>query len=157
MPRIALDTNVLVYSEGLERAATDRAKIALSQVLLEALSLDGEDWIIPTQALAELHNVLVRRAGRSPVQATVAVRRLGRLCEVAATSVKVLEAALALAADHHFQIYDAIIIAAAAQAGCELLLSEDLQDGFAWSGVTVINPFRPAPDERVARLLSPPP
>ncbi len=30
---------------------------------------------------------------------------------------------------------------AAAEAGCRLLLSEDLQEGFTWGGVTVVNPF----------------
>jgi predicted nucleic acid-binding protein len=46
-----------------------------------------------------------------------------------------------LAADHHFGIWDAVILSAASQAGCRLLLSEDLQDGFTWGGVTVVNPF----------------
>jgi predicted nucleic acid-binding protein len=46
-----------------------------------------------------------------------------------------------LAADHHFSIWDAVILSAAAQAGCRLLLSEDLQNGFTWAGVTVVNPF----------------
>jgi len=35
------------------------------------------------------------------------------------------------------------------------LLSEDFHDGFAWRGVVVTNPFGPAPDRRVARLLAP--
>ncbi|HWB99103.1 MAG TPA: hypothetical protein VG672_20485, partial [Bryobacteraceae bacterium] len=43
--------------------------------------------------------------------------------------------------DHHFGIWDAVILSAASQAGCRLLLSEDLQDGFTWGGVTVVNPF----------------
>jgi len=35
----------------------------------------------------------------------------------------------------------------AADAGCRLLLSEDLQHGFTWRGVTVVNPFlSPAPE-----------
>lgn len=157
MPRIALDTNVLVYSEGFERTAADKAKIATSQTLLEALSLEGDDFLIPAQALAELHSVLVRRVGRTPAEAGFTVDRLSRLCDVAATSPEVLAGAIALAADHHIQIYDAIIMAAAAEAGCELLLSEDLHDGFVWRGVTITNPFRPAPDERVAALLSPRP
>src|SRR5438309_751380 len=36
---------------------------------------------------------------------------------------------------------DAVILASAADAGCRLLLSEELQEGFTWSGVTVTNPF----------------
>jgi predicted nucleic acid-binding protein len=34
-----------------------------------------------------------------------------------------------------------VIFAAAAASGCRLLLSEDMQDGFTWRGVTVANPF----------------
>ena len=45
------------------------------------------------------------------------------------------------ATDHHFGIWDATILSAASQTGCRLLLSEDLQDGFTWGGVTVVNPF----------------
>ena len=57
------------------------------------------------------------------------------------TSASVSLAAMMLANDHQLGIWDAIILAAAADAGCRLLLSEDLQDGFTWSGVTVTNPF----------------
>lgn len=49
-------------------------------------------------------------------------------------------AAADLSTDHRFSIWDAVILSAAAQ-GCRLLLSEDLQDGFTWGGVTVVNPF----------------
>ena len=38
---------------------------------------------------------------------------------------------------------DAVILSAAAESGCRLLLSQDLQEGFTWNGVTVTNPFAP--------------
>jgi predicted nucleic acid-binding protein len=50
-------------------------------------------------------------------------------------------AAADLATDHQFSIWDAVILSVASQSGCRLLLSEDLQDGFTWGGVTVANPF----------------
>ena len=50
-----------------------------------------------------------------------------------------------LATSHQLSLWDAIMLAAAAQAGCRLLLSEDMQDGFTWRGVTVRNPFTTAP------------
>ena len=46
-----------------------------------------------------------------------------------------------LAAAHHLPIYDATIIAAAIEAGCDMLWSEDLQDGRCFGGLTVRNPF----------------
>jgi predicted nucleic acid-binding protein len=50
-------------------------------------------------------------------------------------------AAMDLAADHDLSIWDAVILAASTDVGCRLVLSEDLQDGFAWRGLTVANPF----------------
>lgn len=43
--------------------------------------------------------------------------------------------------DHRLGWWDAVVLSAAADARCRLLLSEDLQEGFTWGGVTVTNPF----------------
>jgi predicted nucleic acid-binding protein len=43
--------------------------------------------------------------------------------------------------DHQLPIWDALILAVAAESRCRLLLSEDFQNGFTWRGVTVVNPF----------------
>jgi predicted nucleic acid-binding protein len=47
--------------------------------------------------------------------------------------------------DHGLAVWDAIILATAAEAGCRVLLSEDMQDGFTWGGVTIVNPFASPP------------
>ena len=60
-----------------------------------------------------------------------------------------------LAVDHKVNIWDAVIFAAAAEAGCSLLLSEDLKEGFTWGGVTVVNPFAARPHPLLAGLLEP--
>ena len=49
--------------------------------------------------------------------------------------------AIDLAADHRLGIWDSIIVSVASNSGCRTLLSEDLQDGFSWRGVTIVNPF----------------
>jgi predicted nucleic acid-binding protein len=46
-----------------------------------------------------------------------------------------------LVVDHRFQIRDALALSVAAGNHCRLLLTEDLQDGFVWHGVTVVNPL----------------
>jgi hypothetical protein len=58
-------------------------------------------------------------------------------------------AAADLATDHQLGIWDSVILSAAAEAGYRLLLSEDLQEGFTWKGVTVTNPFS-TPQARTA-------
>ncbi len=57
------------------------------------------------------------------------------------TSLDVMLVAADLAVDHNLGIWDAVILSAASRSGCRLLLSEDLQEGFTWAGVTVVNPF----------------
>jgi predicted nucleic acid-binding protein len=69
------------------------------------------------------------------------------------TSAAVIVKAVDLAADHKLRIWDSVILAATAEAGCRLLLSEDLEEGFTWQGVTVANPFSATPHPLLDVLL----
>jgi predicted nucleic acid-binding protein len=52
------------------------------------------------------------------------------------------EAAVELAARDGLSIYDAMIVSAAVAAGCNVLYSEDMQDGRVFpTGLTIRNPF----------------
>jgi predicted nucleic acid-binding protein len=150
---IAIDTNVLVYAEGVERTEADAAKIAISRLLTRGLLEARIKPVIAVQALAELHSVLVTRRRLSARNASALVRDWIERAEIVASDQTSMTSALDLAADHGLQIFDALIFAAAAKAGCDILLSEDMQDGFAWRGVVVTNPFGPSPHPRLARLL----
>jgi len=108
LPRLALDTNVVVYSEGLEREPANQAKIILSRTLIEAIVVAGLDLIVPAQVLAELHQVLVRRGGLSPTAASVAARRLGGLCTIVPTTAAILDSAFAIVRDHGLPIHSAL-------------------------------------------------
>jgi len=132
--KAALDTNFLAYAEGVNSDAEKRKR---AWELLEKLP---EDAIIPVQALGELFQVLVRKAGRTPADARIAVSGWSYAFPVVETSSSVLLAAVDLAT-RQFSIWDAVILSAAAEAGCQLLLSEDMQEGFVWRGVTIVNPF----------------
>lgn len=133
--KVALDTNILAYAEGVN--SIEKRDIALELVR----NLPQEATVIPVQALGELFNVLVRKAGKSPAEAREGLLGWRDAFPVIETAPEVMLTAADLAADHHFGIWDAVILSVAAQAGCRLLLSEDLQHGFIWSGVTVVNPF----------------
>ena|SRR5215831_13991650 len=145
--RIALDTNILVYAEGVN----DVARRDKTAQFLQKLS--PQNVYVPLQALAELFYVLVRKSGAEPAHARGVVLEWREQYGIIDTSHEVLLSAMDLALDHRFRIWDAIIIAAAASADCRLLLSEDLQDGFTWSGVTVVNPFGKTPNELLAEAL----
>jgi predicted nucleic acid-binding protein len=133
--RIALDTNVLAYAEGINGAARRDAALNLIR------RLPQEATVVPVQVLGELFNVLVRKGGKSRGDARDALLSWRDTFPVVETSPEVMVAAVDLATDHQLGIWDAVILSAASQAGCRLLLSEDLQDGFTSAGVTVVNPF----------------
>ena len=107
------------------------------------------------QVLGELFHVLVRKAGRSPERARTAILSWQDAFPLIETSPAVLLAATDLAAHHGLSIWDSVVFAAATAAGCRLLLSEDLQEGFTWGGVTVANPFLKEKHELLAALLGP--
>jgi predicted nucleic acid-binding protein len=135
MVNIAIDTNILAYAE----ETNGPAKKAAALDLLERLP--PETTMIPVQVLGELFRVLVGKARRPPAKTRAAVLSWGDTYPLVESSPSVLLAAVELALAHRLGIWDAVILSAAADAGCRLLLSEDLQDGFTWSGVTVTNPF----------------
>jgi predicted nucleic acid-binding protein len=133
--RLALDTNILVYAEGLN----DPASRVAARNLLERIR--WLDVVISTQVLCELYGVLVRKGRFSGRDAKRAVGSWTEIFPPVATSLDVFGSALELAAERGFQIFDAKIIASASDARCDLLLSEDMQHGFSWGGVTLVNPF----------------
>ena len=133
--RVALDTNILAYAEGLGDAL--RCNLALQ--LIEKLPSDAV--VLPAQILGELSRVLTGKAKRSPSQARKAVLGWADSFEVADSTWFAFQAALDLTVDHQLQMWDALILAVAAEHHCRMLISEDFHNGFTWRGVTVDNPF----------------
>ena len=145
--RVALDTNVLAYAEGINGAERRNSALDLVQ------RLPQEAAVIPVQVLGELFNVLVRKAGKSRAEAREALLSWGDTFPVVETTPEVMLSAADLATDHQFGIWDAVILSAASEAGCRLLLSEDLQEGFTWGGVTIVNPFASPQHSLLTALL----
>lgn len=146
--KIALDTNVLVYAEGANGAGMRDKALELIQ------RLPPGAIVLPVQTLGELFNVLVRKVKRRPARARAAVLSWRDAYPTVETSVTVMVNATDLASDHGLTIWDSVVLAASAEAECRLLLSEDLQEGFTWRGVTVTNPFAPALHPLLGALLT---
>jgi predicted nucleic acid-binding protein len=133
--KVALDTNVLAYAEGVG----DEARHKASLTLLAALPVDKV--VVPVQVLGELFRVLTGKRGVTRPKARLAVLSWSDAYEVHDSNHAALVAALDLSAEHAMQIWDGLILSVAAEARCRLLVSEDMQHGFTWRGVTVVNPF----------------
>jgi len=145
--RITLDTNILVYAEGVNGALRADMTVELVKKLPESSTF------LPVQVLGELFRVLVGRSAFPPREARAIVLRWQDAFPLIETSPPILLSALDVATDHGLSIWDAIILSAAAAAGCRLLLSEDMQEGFTWGGVTVVNPFAAKKHALLAEVL----
>jgi predicted nucleic acid-binding protein len=132
--KLAADSNVLAYAEGVDDAYRQKRAIAV-------IDAAAGDLVIPAQSLGELFSVLTRKAGYSKADAGARIQVWCGGYTIIPTSLAALLDGAALAAAHDFQIWDAIILATAAEAGCQILLSEDMHDGFVWNGATIVNPF----------------
>jgi predicted nucleic acid-binding protein len=145
--RVALDTNILAYAEGVNGAT--RKVNALDLIR----RLPAGSTLLPVQTLGELFQLLVRKLNRAPAQARTAILGWRDAFPLIETSEGVIVGAAELAATHRFSFWDGVVLASAAEGGCRLLLSEDLQEGFTWNRVTVTNPFGVSPHPLLINLL----
>jgi predicted nucleic acid-binding protein len=107
----------------------------------EALVANG--GIISVQVLNELASVSRRKLGMSWEEIGDALAAIGVLCpSPMPLTIDTHDAAVRIAEKYGFQFYDALIAAAALEADCTTLYSEDFQDGYVIEGrLTVRNPF----------------
>ena len=109
--------------------------------------------VCPLQTFGEAFSVM-HRSGRTREQCRETLNIWAARFETVASGESAYLSAINLATDHKLQFWDALIICVSADAGCQLLLSEDLQSGFGWRGLRVVNPFAPELDQRLSRLLA---
>ena len=135
--KVFIDTNLWVYAH-LRVAGDARHTLALARVDSEPAA------VISPQVVAEYYSVMLRNARpddwiQSNLRAIFARTRLQP------ANAAVLNAALALRNRYGFSFWDCQIAAAALVAGCETLLTEDLQHGQVLEErLTIVNPFAEA-------------
>lgn len=126
-----LDTNVLLYLLSADAKKADRA---------EALLNDGAT--VGVQVLNEFASVTAKKLGMPWAEIDDVLGLIRRQCAVRDLTLAIHERALGLAREHRFAWYDALIVAAALDAGCTLLYSEDMQDRMKVAGrLVIVNPF----------------
>ena len=133
--RAFVDTNVLVYAvDEADPAKRDRARAVLAD--------SAAQLVLSSQVLSEFYVVATRKleAPLSEPDAAEAVRALARLPVVVADAELVM-AAVALSRQAQISFWDAQVVAAAAVAGCDHVLTEDLSHGTEISSVRIENPF----------------
>lgn len=136
--KVFLDSNICLYLFD-----QDNIKASIAEALFT------NDAIVSTQVLAETANVLLKKFKFSREDAANTVRFISKRLIVKAVTPAVIDTALGIFSRYGFSLYDSIILAAALDADCTILYSEDLQhqqvidhpDSTLNRKLTVINPF----------------
>ncbi len=134
-----IDTNVFIYP--LERL--DERKADTAERLIENGIITG-NACISFQVVQECLNTAIRKAeipltvDEMNLYLNSVLRPLYRV----QPSLRLYQSALEVKNRYRFSFYDSLIIAAALEAGCKTLYSEDLQHGQQIEGLTIENPFK---------------
>jgi predicted nucleic acid-binding protein len=133
--KIFLDTNVLVYAY----SAYEPVKKAQAQALIA--SAQGNAWL-SSQVLIEFVNVSHRKMKAAWLDIQIALIEFTASYQITETTPATIAHATRLAHRYGFSWFDALIVAAALECGCETLYSEDLNAGqLIESTLQVLNPF----------------
>jgi predicted nucleic acid-binding protein len=135
--RTFLDSNILVYS--VDESPAEKAK---HERAVELLSAQPENLVVSTQVLQEFYVVSTRKL-KNPLSeeaAARAVRGIAKL-DVVGVDVPLVLSAVDTSRTARLSLWDALIIEAASRAGCERVLSEDLNASQVIRGVRIENPF----------------
>ena len=132
--RTFVDTNIFVYAFDADEPA--KRDVALGVIR------DTPDLVISTQVLGEFFVAVTRKLAR-PLPEAVAAAAVEEMTTlpVVPTDLTLVRSALATARLHQLSYWDALVVEAAATAGCDRLLTEDLADGAELRGVRIENPF----------------
>jgi predicted nucleic acid-binding protein len=133
--RFTLDTNILVYA--MDRDAGGRHYLAL-EIVNRSVSFD---CVLTLQSLCEFFSAVTGKGKMPQEEAEAQIHDWLELFPVVSATPKSLIKALKAVKEHSFSFWDAMLWAAADEAGVTLLLSEDFQHARVLEGIQFCNPF----------------
>lgn len=136
MPTVCVDTNIWVYALAAEQS-NDPNKKARAKASIKSA---GQITITP-QIINELGFVMIRKYAWSNDDLQTVIEDLLKRCTLHIPSSFWHIHALQLRKDYRLSYWDSLVMAAALEAGCQTLLSEDMQHQQRFSDLTVVNPF----------------
>jgi len=132
--RIFLDTNILIYSFDRD----EPNKYALARDLLFDSS---SEFVISYQVVQELINVLIKKKTKDSVIKLLLEEVIFPMWEINPTQEIYLKA-LDIRSRWLLSHYDSLIVAAALEAKCPIIYSEDMQHGLKIYETEIVNPFK---------------
>lgn len=133
---VFLDTNVLLYSCSAAPADVDKRQVAEDIIL-------NRQFALSAQVLQEFVANALRKPQLGISESNIdAMFQIAEMVRVQAISLELVISAVMFRRRYQLSQWDATILAAAAELGCQTVYSEDLNDGQDYGGIQVVNPFR---------------
>ena len=134
---VFLDTNILLYS--ISDVPEEQAKAERSRELIEAGHI-----ALSLQVLQEFYWQSTKAHRSWAISQTTAQQLIEdwRRFPVQETTLALLELGFEIQERHRFSFWDSMVVAAARAQGCDVLWSEDMDDGRIVDGMRIANPFR---------------
>ncbi len=133
------DTNIFIYQ--LEGRDDHKAVIA-DELIVQGIAT--QTACISFQVIQECINVAVCKA-QNPLTKKEMDKYITDVLAplyIVQPSIRLYQAALEIRFRYHFRCYDSLIVAAALEAGCKTLYSEDMHHGQRIEDLTITNPFK---------------
>ncbi len=138
---VFVDTNVLLYAQDVR--VPSKQKAAADWLAWCWASHNGR---VSTQVLNELYANLRKAAPSMSLQASRIVVQRYRAWQPWLVDETTVDRAWVLQDRFQFNYWDALMVAAAQQQGCTLLLTEDLQHDLRVDKLRIVNPFLVGPE-----------
>lgn len=136
MAKIFFDTNILLYTIDKK----DREKHQKSRDLLRKVT-DHFFPVISTQVLQEFFNASTTKLNIDKIVSKNIIHNYKNM-EIVNIDLLLIEQAIDISILFQLSFWDSLIVAAAEQANCSYLISEDLNDGQKIRGIRILNPFK---------------
>lgn len=131
VPKVFIDTNILLYLLSADPEKADRAEIIVQT-----------GGLISVQVLNEMANVARRKLSMPWIEINEVLSLIRSLCQTAPLTIETHDRGRLVAEQYGLGVYDAMIVAAALLGGCETLYSEDMQHGLMIDRqLRICNPF----------------
>ncbi|HEY1708367.1 MAG TPA: PIN domain-containing protein [Rhizomicrobium sp.] len=146
---LSIDTNILLY-------ATDKDDVVRQSIAIDILTSAARvETGLTEQSIVEFANVAMRKAGTPLAEVEMIVRRWLNSFTLLVPNKDVIVDTLALLTRYQLSVWDARLLAVCGASGCNVLLSEDMQNNTVYNGVRVLNPFDNTNTVEIAQLLQP--
>ena len=134
--KIFIDTNILVYTLD----AKDSYKQAKARKIMEKV-VNLHQPVISTQVINGFYVAATRKLNIDKTLIKTIVHNFKNM-EIITSDLQLTENAINISIESQISFWDSLIIAAAEKANCKLIISEDLNSGQKYQGISLINPFQ---------------